>query len=236
MLIGQLQSRARKLKRLAGWWVAGTLVGVEVFVFCCWAFSGMSLLPYVTSGLMMIYFLVCVAMGMTLLWDDTGEQATQLGDKRLIGTLLDMLDLAKLGMSVHAPLVRLLPTLQAEDAVLLNEAQRGRLNQVLTGHDEPLILASLKALRQVGDKQALTYVLRLAEGKGEGSKNGQVRAAAQQCLTLLQERVEQADASQTLLRPTRTANQPEQTLLRAAGYSEPTKAEQLLRASDPTSK
>jgi hypothetical protein len=178
----------------------------------------------------MSLFFLCICMGITLIWDDTGDQAVKLREKQLVGTLLDMLELDKLGMSVRTPLLHLLPTLKPEDADLLNHEQRIELNRVLTSRDVPLIVVSLNALERVGDRQALTSVQRLATGFGEAARNKQVRDAAQHCLPLLQERVAQHEASCTLLRPTQPESVSEQILLRAAQSSAPTAARELLRA------
>ena len=180
---------------------------------------------------MMAYFLVCVGMAMTLLWDETGEQAAGLRDKRLVGTLLDMLELEKLGMEVRSPLLQLLPSLHSEDAGLLNEGQHARLHQVLMGRDVSLTVATLKALEQVGDTKALPFVQRLLAGGGHGTTSEQVREAAHHCWPRLQERIAQEDANRTLLRPTQAENMPDGTLLRAAHSSQCTEVQDLLRAS-----
>ena len=87
-------------------------------------------------------------------------------------TLLEMLDLIKFGVTVHAPILRLWPSLQAGDTLLLNEAQRERLNQVLMSHDVPC--GELKGLQQVGDKQALPLYSLIAE-RGWGQRADRCR-------------------------------------------------------------
>ncbi len=104
---------------------------------------------------------------------------------------------------------------------------------IRTGHDSDdayLIVATLKALRNVGRPDAIPAVRAIVEGKVTAWQNDGIRALAQECLTILEKRAAQAKNIQTLLRAANTPAIPGATLLRPASATE-TPSEQLLRAA-----
>lgn len=62
-----------------------------------------------------------------------------------------------------------------------------------------------------------------------GAKGTQLREAVKECLAVLEEQKRKEDESKILLRPSQPKNQSE-TLLRPAGYTDTTQAQELLRA------
>ncbi|HLV81023.1 MAG TPA: hypothetical protein VKT32_12115 [Chthonomonadaceae bacterium] len=131
---------------------------------------------------------------------------SRLDDVRAVGPLLQIwkqMDWTYFPQRKLAeePLIRLLPRLRADDASLMDDAQRRCLYYVLLRTNSPeLDLALLKALEQVGNRRALPYVRKLAAGRGRCT-DSLVREAANECLPYLIERMEEQRQGQTLLRP-----------------------------------
>ena len=141
----------------------------------------------------------------------------------------------------HSPqikmaLIRLLPRLQAVDIYMLTPTNLNQLYRILYNEnyylsnspaaDPRFVIAILRALEQIGDKQALPRVERMART----ARNLQVRAAAQECLPYLTVRAEQTRVEQTLLRASASTASPDM-LLRPTVAAAPTEPQQLLRAS-----
>ena len=123
-------------------------------------------------------------------------------DPKAIGALaMGMLtgDSQLRGVSRNA-LLKILPKAKASDAAFYDQEQMRALATLLetVSHrqDAPFQLALLKAFEQVGDAQMLDGVHNLTL-----SKNAQVRAAAETCLPMLQERVNLQKMNRSLLRP-----------------------------------
>jgi hypothetical protein len=136
-------------------------------------------------------------------------------------------------------LCRKLEDLQTEHH--LNAAQHIRLIHVLARCSDPsweffspsLSIALLQAIEKVGDGRALPEVERVANTEAVNEHHERIRAAAERCLTVLRERVEQERLGHTLLRPASAPDTPAVTLLRPAqgpGESDP---ERLLRPAEP---
>ncbi|HZP84767.1 MAG TPA: hypothetical protein VFB21_24240 [Chthonomonadaceae bacterium] len=121
-------------------------------------------------------------------------QRTDL-DKNWIGALAEALEWPNRRVQAIARwyLIRLLPGLKAEDADLLDGAQRAclyaRLNLTTALTQPTLVLAILKALEVVGDADAVPAVARLAQMTAPGSRLQAVRQAARVCLPRLEARV-----------------------------------------------
>jgi hypothetical protein len=132
-------------------------------------------------------------------------------------------------------LIRLLPRLQATDGALLTANQRANLYRKLRpyqhGAQTELQQAILRALEQIGDKEAIPSVRRLARGGALSPKQKQVRKAAQDCLPYLRTRAEQQRVSQTLLRASSATSAAPDILLRPADMGGGAAPEQLLRAT-----
>lgn len=107
-----------------------------------------------------------------------------------------------------------------------------------TRRNRPLALATLNALEQVGDAEAIPAVEKLTQEKVRvglfifTNIDEQVRAAAQECLPYLYINADQARQTQTLLRPAMNTAETSESLLRPAMENpQPTDPEQLLRPS-----
>ena len=173
------------------------------------------------------------------------KELTGVGGVEAIGALLELLGAPKAPRQV-APLIvaltQLLPQMRANDAGLLTKGQRrllnsnlksgfnGRLDSVMTLNYR---LAILKALEQVGDAAAIPVVSHLANGKARTTDQKTLKAAALECLPLLQSNFGGVEANQTLLR----ASAPEQapaTLLRPATFTPDAAPKELLRPANET--
>lgn len=155
---------------------------------------------------------------------------TDFDDIRVVGRLLTAYELHNPGVTKQAEvaLKRLLPKLRAEDASLLNSKQRSRLyRELATSNDKDIVLAGLQAVEQVGNRESLNFVEKLAQGKGKLTENA-VQEAAQACLRGLQARVAEEDMQQQLLRPSAADGSP-QTLLRASQNVPEAAPQELLR-------
>jgi hypothetical protein len=116
-------------------------------------------------------------------------------DKAWLGALVDALEWPNRRIRAIARwyLVRLLPTVTAEDAALLDDAQRAslycRLHPLQASLHPPLTFAILKALEQIGDRAAVPHVARLARLIAFVAREKDIRQAARVCLPLLERRV-----------------------------------------------
>jgi hypothetical protein len=162
------------------------------------------------------------------------KELAEFEDVRSVGPLAQALEYQDRELKAVAEnkLTRLLPSLQASDASLLDEEQRKCLYRALHGRNTELVLAILKALEQVGDDKALPHVEKLAEGEGVVRGDfSRIREAAQACLPALQQRAEWERSRQTLLRAASASDTPSDVLLRPAGGTIEADPQQLLRAS-----
>ena len=147
----------------------------------------------------------------------TLQRLVDYKDGRLVGPLVEQLSRFQAShfVIIAHMLIELLPRLKLDEYELLDKRQRARLFELLEyptlsedkfACDEALALAVLKALEQVGSKEAIHPV----ESAARMHENGKVREAARHCLPFLQERAGQHLSRQILLRPadkhdTRTA-------------------------------
>ena len=185
----------------------------------------------------------------------TVEELAKARDVRIVGPLCDALgfqDGVMVGIACET-LVEILPRLRSSDANLLNREQRDRLYGMLPINYKPLVLATLKALEQIGDEKAIPFVEKLANSEPIvdndserrkafrkfmtsadrviplANQDAEVREAAQHCLPFLRERAAAQKAGQELLH----ASSPDANiadLLRPAS-SQATEPQELLRAS-----
>jgi hypothetical protein len=157
-------------------------------------------------------------------------------DVRVVGPLVEALEMDESISVVEDQLTKYLPHLRANDGVLLNVAQRRMLDRALLRCRKPdLVLAILTAFRQIGDAKSLTAVEKLANGQSRTSSNRRVQQAAIDCVPYLQLRAQTEHDAQTLLRPVYSAD-PEGTLLRPAHGPGDADPQVLLRpAAEPES-
>lgn len=175
-----------------------------------------------------VAFLVMLAAGLSL-WGLTrlatsdaqraaARALTQYGDTRIVGPLITAMSWPD--MELHRPalkhaLVQLLPRMRASDAHLLDARQRAWLRRALRGRDEQLVIAILKALEQIGGREDMPHVERLARRRARAPRARAIQQAAEQCLTMLRGRLDQT--GDTLLRAARSDAPDSESLLRPAG-------------------
>ena len=247
--LSKTQRQARR-ERLGFW---GLFVFFQLFLFV--PISLTNVLPIFRHGFpnpAAMAFLFAPAIGMALMalranfrkpkW--SVEKLTRVGGVKAIGTLLEILGGPKAARQV-APLVvaltELLPQMKASDAGLLTQAQRRMLNSALkngfAGKLNALLtlnyrLAILKALEQVGDASAIPVVAHLANGKAQTANQKTLKAAAQECLPLLQNNLGGVEANKMLLRASSPESAAPETLLRPVEFTPDANPKQLLRAAD----
>ncbi len=170
-------------------------------------------LPYIYAVLS-IYVGIFFTMSLSLLHTDHQRRLLQTGlskrdDVRVIGPLIDLFDSAdtRTRQAVQNSLIRLLPQLDAVSAQELSKSQKEQLYSLLqVGGNEriELQLAVLKAIRYIGDRDALHAVTWLAESAPEEGRWGRLRLAAKETLPYLKQRVAQEPNRQSLLRPAKS--------------------------------
>ena len=134
--------------------------------------------------------------------------------------------------NLRTALIALLPRLQASDAAQFSLEQRTTLYKMLDGKDAGVVFVVLKALEQIGDANALPYVARLAEGRGQARRNPALREAAAECLLYLEPIAARGRTGEQLLRPAMPAPAPDVLLRPALPDTQPTAdGAQLLRAN-----
>ena len=187
------------------------------------------------------------------------DALARIDDKTQVGPLIQTLQVPTTAVRNLAKqrLIVLLPTLRASDASLLGEADRkALLRQLAIFPNDPgyrdlrelfsraayrremdLRLAILKALEQVGGKQELAAVDRLARGlptlHSALKVPEEIREAAQACLPYLQTRADDQRAEAQLLRASSLPVSSADNLLRPAVLGNATPPDQLLRAAGP---
>lgn len=150
------------------------------------------------------------------------KRLAQYDSVKGVGYLAEVLEWpdASSQSAASSALIRLLPRLRASDSHLLNPKQRmclyRRLSLGNARKDYDLILATLKALEQVGDMSALGYVQKLAQAQPLTAAQRRVVQAAQDCLPYLLKRAEANEGSQYLLRAAHAIDASPETLLRPA--------------------
>jgi hypothetical protein len=177
----------------------------------------------------------------------TGELA-QIADVSAIGSMVDALYFGTdpgTGEDVRVALTRLLPLLKASDAHLLSDRQMHLLQLLLMTSaytrgdllDNPikklqkharLQIAILKAFEQIGDGRVISGV-RYAQAHGASRE---VKLSAAECMPFVQERVDLAKASKTLLRPSGVEAADSSILVRPTdAMNQNTPHEEMLRPS-----
>lgn len=209
------------------------------------------LLPFIAAGIIPAALLIHNSISPRKKRRKIVEDIVRMDDIRSIGPLIDALKLVdlKISFAVIEILIRLFPRLLPSDTHLISAKQRAYLCQILslppniitndaqipgqTSHNDTTLfrIAILQALSQVGDKNCLQVVRKLALGPARSESQKRIQVAAQNCLPLLLSRVEQQQSSQTLLRAADPINCGTETLLRPASNTSLTAPEQLLRPS-----
>jgi len=124
-------------------------------------------------------------------------------DKRGVGRLAEALEFGekRLQADIEGALIRLLPRLTASDHALLTPEQRRCLDRAIVKPKQArLAMAALDAYEQVGDRDSVAVVERMAEGRARGLDPG-LAARAAEVLPAMRNAAELVAAAQTLLRP-----------------------------------
>lgn len=139
-------------------------------------------------------------------------------------------------------LKEILPRLHASDVVYFSADAMNAVVALLLSEDPALLLATLKALEQIGDEHVIPSVqgMRATWEKAlPFIRDPQAREAYQRlveaadsCLAATGERAQRHRQRQTLLRPAQNPGSPGETLLRPAGSTASPPA-QLLRPANP---
>jgi hypothetical protein len=185
-------------------------------------------------GALTLIFTQSHRLALTSKHRELASRLAKLDDVQAVGPLAEALEWPDKYIQRIAAraLTRLLPRLHASDAALLNPAQRACLYHKLKMENartqENLLIAILKALQQVGDQNAVSYVQALADRTPFFKEQREVRDAASACLPFLQEHAKQTQYSQTLLRASSETSTPPEVLLRPAYGSPESHPAQLL--------
>ncbi len=131
----------------------------------------------------------------------------------------------------RSALIQVLPTLTEERYGQLPFDTTPRLCALLANDDEAIVLATLKALRCVGDSRAFRPVERLARGSWSTRESPAVLAESEQALMILRARQKRENEAASLLRPTGSPLAPQESLLRSYSESGVAPSENLLRAA-----
>ena len=173
-------------------WLAAIpmLVAVQLWIVVVYPHSSIATLSYVVCATILL--IVLAQFGYR--WRRTAEALAVADDLRMVGPLVDRLGAGlkrrRTRRVIRQALIRVLPRLRPEDAVLLSAEQRTHLAAALKqlavrGRDVELQLAILAAFHQIGPDQALPIVEGLAHDRGRSTNRRRVREAAEACLARL---------------------------------------------------
>ena len=241
----RLRRKARRLQnamRFAQQWVL-----LYVSFWCIFIVMNLSIRDasfFIVHGILVFLSLLSIGVFYALqgFWRGTIRTLINIAEVETVAALVESLERMTEGKFAQEMLMGLLPRLNASEAHLLTPRHHYFLNRYLNSSDDSpnvalirFTLATLKAYEQIGGKEDLPTVERLAKGEGYAKRNKEVRTAAQECLPYLQARSEQQDARQMLLRASQSAADSPATLLRPASAFDETAPRQLLRpsASEP---
>ena len=168
----------------------------------------------------------------------TVDQVDNVDDKRFVGHFVEMStqseDLkmsAQIRGAAYRALDRLLPRLTREDGALVNDYHRKILRKFASS--EPgLAVPTLKAWEQIGGKEELPIVEKLAKGDIFSQDTPKIRNAAADCLPYLRVNVEAEKQRETLLRASSQSEENESILLRPAASTQDGVDYQLLRPAE----
>jgi hypothetical protein len=156
-------------------------------------------------------------------------------DVRVVGPLIEMLawhPQLLLPQRARAMLIQRLPRLTSQDAHLLDAEQQQYLCGVLRNadrNDVELSVAILRAFEKVGDRSVLPLVERIADSPARTRRQRRLKTEAQCRLPGLEARVQQQQASQSLLRASSPTTHGIETLLHPVTAGETIATEHLLR-------
>ena len=165
------------------------------------------------------------------------RQLAQLEDMRAVGAWAEALEVPdrEVRQMARQALTKLLPALRPSDGYRLDAEQRrclaAHLLRAAREEEVDFILLLLRALEQVGDSSAISFVEKM-KGEGIAVKDTRIHEEADACLSVLAARKDQEQNQQTLLRGSHIISEAPETLLRSAEGTATVDPQQLLRA-DP---
>lgn len=250
--LAKIQRKAQRDKRR--YW--GLFIFFQAFIFV--PISLTNIFPIMRNGhfnLVALAMMFTPAIGMMLLalWyafkkpDWNAEELMRIGGVQAVGTLIDLIQTPKTPRQTTPLLValtNLLPLMQASDAALLTAEQRKLLYWIVKGGFTAGVnpaaylkfrLAILKALEQIGDAGAIPVVTSLANGWAYTVNQKALKAAAQECLPLLQSNFGSVEATKSLLRASQSLPTAPELLLRSAEFIPDANPKTLLRPADVAS-
>lgn len=221
--------RDKRLNVIAGVALCFTGTAVLELFFPLLAEAGV----FLNSAMLLSIFAIFPLRRPTSLHRLAGEALTKNKDLRVIGPLIEALEMDDpyINRGAVSALIDMLPRLRASDTGLLTPKQMEGLCSTLNRREPRLILAALKALEQIGDSRALPHVDRLAEQAAYTSEELEIQREARACRSMLVDRKISSRAGETLLRASSAPEPSEETLLRPAQSSTTDPPEILLRAT-----
>lgn len=162
---------------------------------------------------------------------------TSIAEVKDVRTLPTLLKAAcakgfRVAPAVRKALLVTLSELKASDSSLLDKSKRSDLRRLLHSREKALVLAVLKALEQVGNREDVKAVERLAQGRGLAAQEKDVQEAAQHCLEFLEVEGQKRRDSQILLRPAQDDGRAADVLLRPTTAVSDTAPQILLRPAE----
>ena len=154
-----------------------------------------------------------------------------------LGILLDTYHVSSKKAQIHRwkPLLKeQLLKVNGENRPALDFLQQSQLSGFLITENRDFILASLNALKWVGDENSLASIEVLSEGYGRARNDNQVQMAAIDTLSVLKARLEENERSDFLLRPSVAPVEPDSFLRPVSAPSQEEPAT-LLRAVNGSS-
>ena len=254
-IIKRLDEITRRANRVSRWISVSQIVTSIAWMSCLW------IIPMLTRRdnplRPMLYLALSTIWGVSLMASfwlrfrttpkfDAIEIARIGGIKAIIplfATLQNTIS-KKQKHAIHDALKTLLPQMKASDAYLLTPYARGTINgwlnitadySTIHAYPDDLRIAALKALEQVGDTSAISFVERLTTIMTDSRSQAQLKQAAIECLPMLRANCGEVEAARTLLRASHAEAARPDTLLRPASGAGQTAAQELLRPSDEES-
>jgi hypothetical protein len=230
-LIGEDPRRQKRFRRfLLTIYLPSIILVYLMSIFLVWRFPQSTLRWGLQLALPLFNLIFIFGPLMGIRFGKAAKILAEQDDIRIVGALAEACVFAEAQGEVLEALLRLLPQMKASDTHLLNADQKEALYKVLNGGVEPLVLAILKSLEQIGDGGALPYVEKLANPPKNKEVSEEVQEAAQACLPFLTERAQEENNRSTLLRASEPTTQPDE-LLRPVTATAESDPNVLLRAA-----
>jgi hypothetical protein len=232
-LIAVLARENKKKVVRFGWFAAGFTI---LFIAVIGAITGLLSGDFNIGGFGYPMWMGAAAVAAyyapTKLQKDSARALAASSDLRAVPLLIEALDKqdGATRAEVTRALIRLLPQLRADHGNLLTEPQLKILrDQTVKAENKEFSVASLKAVRQIGDEVFLDLVKSWSDGKGAAKKSELLKNEARDCLPFLEENIQRSKSGKILLRPA-SASDAADSLLRPVTASVEADSSMLLRA------